>query len=58
MSNYDINKFNNDLTETLYQLNMFDKMSAYESFDQFFNSFLNTVNKHAPLKKLVDVRKS
>ena len=44
MSNFIINKFNNDLTERLYQLNMSDKISDQEIF-------LNIVNKHAPLKK-------
>ena len=51
MSNFAIDEFNNDLTEKLNQLDMSDKMSAHEIFDPFFNSFLSTVNKQAPLKK-------
>ena len=58
MSNFVINEFNNNFMERLNQLNMSDKMSAYEIFDQFINSFLNTVNKHAPLKKTSGHEKS
>ena len=37
---------------------MSDKISTHEIFNKFINSFLSTVNKHAPLKKLVDVKKT
>ena len=40
MSNFVINEFNNDLTERLNQLNISDKMSAHEIFDQYIYSFL------------------
>ena len=51
MSNFFVNAFNNDFTRRLNQLNTSDKMSVHKIFDQFINSFLSTVNKHAPLKK-------
>ena len=50
-SNFVINQFNNDLMESINQLNMSDKTSAHKIFDQFINSFLSTVEKQAPLKK-------
>ena len=52
-----IGDISNELTERLNQLNMSDKMSAHEIFDQFINSFLGTVNKHASPKKLVNMKK-